>query len=683
MSACRGTLAIWVLGLAACSSSSAPAAQRSAVPAAEKPELTAPFERDTTQATAHGTATGVVPAGWSLVKEPELTRVRAPEGDEVFAIVDVAEPNGAAAIAAAWKAVGRNPQWNVEQTAELPARDGWLGGVALDYEVPPNLKRTLRAFALQGTARTIVVLLETDSASFEKRMSALLLLADSLRPSGYQRELFSGRSAHQLDAARLGKLDAVVELAQKELAIPGVAVALIQSDQVVQLRGYGVREQGKPAPIDADTLFLVASTTKPLTTLLLAQLVDEGKLRWDTPVSEALPGLRIGSEATTRAMRVKHLVCACTGLPRQDWDWLIEFERSSPKDVLQALANVEPTTAFGTTFQYSNQLAAAAGFLAASVTSPGKELGSAYDDAMRERIFVPLEMPASTFDFTRAQRGNHAAAHGWDADGKLAPIDPQLNRAMIPVRPAGGLWSSARDMIRYVQLELARGVVPGSTRRLVSEQNLLARRVKQVAIGEHGTYGMGLAVDKTYGVEVVGHDGGMFGFRVNMIWLPEHNVGAVVLTNSDYGYLLLEAYHRALLEQLFDGKPEAVDNLILATRNLRAAQASERAKLTIPPDPAVLLSLARRYDEQTSRLGALTLQQAKDGATLDVGEWRSPVATRRNSDGTHSLVTIGPGVVGIPFVLGQHSDGKRSLTLRDAQHEYSFIEHATDAHTPH
>ena len=135
--------------LAACSSSATPAAQRSATPAAPRAqaESTAPFERDTAQATAHGTATFVVPAGWSLVKEPELTRVRAPEGDEVFAIVDLAEPNGARAIAAAWKAVGRTPEWSVAQTAELPARDGWLGGLAIDYDVPPNTKRTLRAFA--------------------------------------------------------------------------------------------------------------------------------------------------------------------------------------------------------------------------------------------------------------------------------------------------------------------------------------------------------------------------------------------------------------------------------------------------------------------------------------------------------------------------------------------------------
>jgi CubicO group peptidase (beta-lactamase class C family) len=316
------------------------------------------------------------------------------------------------------------------------------------------------------------------------------------------------------------------------------------------------------------------------------------------------------------------------------------------------------------------------------VLSKDKELGSAYDDAMRERIFAPLEMRTSTFDYAHALRSNHASAHGWDPDGKLAVIDPQLNRAVIPLRPAGGLWSSARDMIRYVQLELDRGVLPGSTRRLVSEHNLLERRIPQVAVGEHGAYGMGLAVDKTYGIEMVGHDGGMFGFRVNMFWLPQHNVGAVVLTNSDYGFLLLEAFQRALLEQLFDGKPEAIENFLLAARNLRASLASERAKLTIPADPEVVSGLAAHYLEQTSQLGTLTLQQSHGVTTLDVGEWRSPVATQRNQDGTISLVTVGPGVVGIPFVVGKSSDGKRTLTLRDAQHEYSFIESAS-ARRPH
>jgi CubicO group peptidase (beta-lactamase class C family) len=360
-------------------------------------------------------------------------------------------------------------------------------------------------------------------------------------------------------------------------------------------------------------------------------------------------------------------VCACTGLPRQDWEWLLEFDRTTPSDVMSALAALQPTTRFGATFQYSNQLAAAAGYVAASVLYKGRELGSAYDVAMRERVFAPLDMRQSTFDFARATRGNHAAAHGWDPDGKLGLIDEHINHSMVPLRPAGGLWSSAREMIRYVQLELEGGMVPGSSRRLVSEANLRERTVKQASMGEDSAYGMGLATFSKYGTPIVGHDGGMFGFRSVMFWLPEHNVGAVMLTSSDYGSLLLDAFQRALLEQLFDAKPEALEDLRFAAQNLRKELESERAKLRMPADPEIIAHLAPAYTEP--KLGKLSIR----GQKLDVGEWQSPLASRSNDDGTTSIVTTAPGI-NFAFVVGKTSENQRTLTARDAQHEYIFVE---------
>ena len=93
---------------------------------------------------------------------------------------------------------------------------------------------------------------------------------------------------------------------------------------------------GSPDPVDADTLFLAASNTKALTTLLLATLVDEGKLRWDQPVTEVYPGFRLGDAATTRQVQVRHLVCACTGLPRQDFEWLFNCASATPASSLAA-----------------------------------------------------------------------------------------------------------------------------------------------------------------------------------------------------------------------------------------------------------------------------------------------------------------------------------------------------------
>ena len=105
---------------------------------------------------------------------------------------------------------------------------------------------------------------------------------------------------------------------------------------------------------------------------------------------------------------------------------------------------------------------------------------------------------------------------------------------MIPVQPTGGAWSSVKDLTRYVQMELAKGKLPNG-KVLVSEKNLLARRDKQIAVGEYETYGMGLTVDTQWGIPIVHHGGSMLGFKSDMFWLPEHGVGGVIFTNSNTG----------------------------------------------------------------------------------------------------------------------------------------------------
>jgi CubicO group peptidase (beta-lactamase class C family) len=131
--------------------------------------------------------------------------------------------------------------------------------------------------------------------------------------------------------------------------------------------GLGARELGGTAKVDGDTLFMIASNTKGLTTLLLAKLVDEGKISWKAPVTQLLPQFKLGNADTTRRVLVEHLICACTGLPRQDFEWLFQFKGVTPDGALATLATVQPTSKFGEMFQYSNLLAGAAGFVGGHV----------------------------------------------------------------------------------------------------------------------------------------------------------------------------------------------------------------------------------------------------------------------------------------------------------------------------
>ena len=245
-----------------------------------------------------------------------------------------------------------------------------------------------------------------------------------------------------------------------------------------------------------------------------------------------------------------------------------------------------------------------------------------------------------------------------------------VNYSIVPVRPAGGVWTSAKELAKYVEMELAKGVLPGG-KRLVSEKNLLARTKPNVPVGEDVTYGMALMVDKKYGVPVVHHGGDLSGFHSDMIWLPEHGVGAVILTNSDSAAVLRSLFLRRFLEVLFDGKPEAEETLKGAVARRKQAIAKERERLAVPPDPAAVAKLAARYDNAS--LGTIVFTRDGSAAIVDAGEWRSPLATRKNDDGTISLWTIDPAVSGFEFVVAD-KDGKKQLVTRDAQHEYVFVE---------
>jgi CubicO group peptidase (beta-lactamase class C family) len=193
--------------------------------------------------------------------------------------------------------------------------------------------------------------------------------------------------------------------------VPGVSVALAQGGKVVFSGGFGVRELGGKQPVDGDTLYIVASNTKALTPLMLAKLVDDKKLGWDTTATNLLPSFKLGDADTTSRVQVKHLICACTGLPRQDLEWLFQFKGVTPDGALATLATVQPTSKFGEMFQYSNLLAGAAGFIGSHVVHSKLELGAAYDRAMQSLVFDPLGMKATTFDYARALRGNHAGPH--------------------------------------------------------------------------------------------------------------------------------------------------------------------------------------------------------------------------------------------------------------------------------
>jgi CubicO group peptidase (beta-lactamase class C family) len=387
-------------------------------------------------------------------------------------------------------------------------------------------------------------------------------------------------------------------------------------------------------------------------------------------VHELWPTFRLGSDATTRDVLVKHLICACTGMPRQDMEWLLEYGALTPDKVMTLLGSMQPTSGFGELFQYSNTMASAAGYLGGHLVHPEMELGAAFDAAMQQLVFGPLGMKSTTFDFARAQSGDFATALAPDIDNHPVIARGDVNLSIVPERPAGGTWSTVNDMLKYVAMELAGGTLPDGS-RLISEKNLLQRRAPQVAVSEGETYGMGLMMDTLYGVPVVHHGGDLIGFHSDMMWLPGQQVGAVVLTNGDPGWLIRTVFRRKLLEVLFDGRPEADASMTAQAKAFYDDRAGTRKLLALPADPKAVAGLARHYTN--AALGDVTVKTQGATTVFDFGEWASEVASKANPDGTVSLYTTASGLDGIEFVIGQDGS-RRTLTLRDGQHVYVMVE---------
>lgn len=619
-----------------------------------------------------GGSSYLLPVGWTAKADGAVTVLRPVETDLAIAFVDVGEqPDAAAAVARAWALFDPAMKRPVKIVTPRPARNGWEESVGYEYETSPNEHHYVTAVARRKGAAWNVLIADGSSATFEKRGGATGQISNSWRPVGYSRETFAGRTARDLDPARVAQLVEFVRTGAAMLEVPGVGLALYDNGKVVYEGGIGVREFGKPEPVDAHTMFNVASNTKSMATLLLAKLVDQGRLRWDQKVVEVYPSFRLGDDATTAATEIRHLVCACTGLPRKDMQWLFATTEKTPaSDTFVQLAATQPTSKFGEAFQYNNLMASAAGYIAGHMFYPDMELGAAFDRAVEEQIEKPIGMTDTTFSFAEVAAGNHATPHSDTIDGKVVTIGQHLNSQVVPFRPAGGAFSSPHDMIRYIATELNEGVLPDG-KRLMGKEALLARRTHYVPIGEDQWYGMGLMDDRRMGISVITHGGDLGGYHSNMYAIPDAGVAAVILTNSDRGVYLRGPFQRRLLEILYDGREEAAGNLASTIKSIEANRVEMRSKLSVPGDAAALAGLATRY--VNADLGAIDVVRSGTKASMKFNGFDAEVATRKNDDGTISLVTIDPEFSGGEWVIGSVA-GKKTLTLRDAQHVYVFTE---------
>jgi CubicO group peptidase (beta-lactamase class C family) len=326
-------------------------------------------------------------------------------------------------------------------------------------------------------------------------------------------------------------LNAYVLKSMKEWETPGLALAIVRNDSVIFAKGYGVRKMGGNDPVTQKTVFAIASTTKAMTAACLGMLVDEGKMKWDDPVTKYLPGFQLFDPYVTRELTVRDLLCHRSGLTRGDNLWYLS--PYSRDEVLQRVRFLKPSWGFRSRYGYQNIMFIAAGQMIPTVTS------KSWDEFISERLFRPLGMTRTSTSVTALKGLDDVASPHTRIDDTMQTVRwPNFDN----VGPAGSVNSCVEDMAQWVRLNLNSGVYKG--KKIISAEVIKEIQTPQTIIrldsldqvlrpsNHFALYGFGWTLRDYLGRKLIQHDGALDGMRARVVLIPEEKLGFVILFNS-------------------------------------------------------------------------------------------------------------------------------------------------------
>ena len=335
----------------------------------------------------------------------------------------------------------------------------------------------------------------------------------------------------KMDAA-LKKLDAFITETMAKTKVPGLAVAVVYGDKTVFARGYGVRKLGDPEKVDADTVFEIASVSKPIASTIVASLVGTGDVSWDDHIAKLDPEFALSDKDATARVTVRDLFAHRSGLPTGGGDVLEDLGDSRPQ-ILRRLRYVPLEGKMGQTYHYSN-FGLTEGALAAV-----RKTGKTWEEIANERLFSRIGMTSTSYRYSDYEnRPDKAALHVlWNGEYRNWFVREADSEA-----PAGGASSNVRDLAKWVSLQLNDGQFNGV--QVVDAKALAETHKAQICSAEVGPvvmdkcpggfYGLGWNVNKTLdGKLQLGHSGAfLLGTSTAVYMIPEEHVGVVVLVNG-------------------------------------------------------------------------------------------------------------------------------------------------------
>lgn len=379
--------------------------------------------------------------------------------------------------------------------------------------------------------------------------------------------------------APLAGFDEYALQAMKDWEVPGMAIAVVKDDKIVFAKGYGVKKIGETAPVDDRTIFAIGSSSKAFTAATLAILVDEGKVKWDDPVSLHLPDFQLFDPYVSRELRVRDLLTHRSGLERGDLLWY--GTANSREEILRRTRFLRPTWSLRSQFGYQNLMYLAAGELVAKVS------GMSWDEFTKKKIFDPLGMSASSTSIKGFKPGDNVAT----PHGKMGEkVEAIAWRDIDNIAPAGSINSNVQDVAQWMRLQLGKGTIDG--KKIFSEATAKEMHTPQTIIRIEGaypilypkanffSYGMGWFLSDFKGRKLVEHGGAIDGMRAEVAMVPDEKLGIVVLTNMNGSVVSMPLVYRIIDAYINEPQTDYSGNMLKAYKPLleQAAAAEKRAE---------------------------------------------------------------------------------------------------------
>lgn len=350
----------------------------------------------------------------------------------------------------------------------------------------------------------------------------------------------------QITDATIKEFDAYVEKSRNLFQIPGLAVTVVKDGKVLLKKGYGVRQSGLPQPVDAQTLYACASTTKAMTATCMAILVDEGKVKWDDPVINYLPDFQLYDPFVTRELKIRDLFTHNTGVGNADFLW--SFMQIPSEAVIEKMKLVKPSYSTRSSFIYQNIFYVVAGEIIERVS------GQPWETFIKKRIFEPLQM-TRTFPLLRQVKDPNQSQPHYFYDNSIQVIQRTSADA---VGPAGSVWSCVDDMSKWALCMLDSSKYAGG--RLIKPTTWMELFKPQVMVTpaqfyptakltkpNWTTYSLGWFQQDYQGRKINYHTGSLAGETAMHAQLPSERLAIYIFGNLDHAEL-----RHALLFKAFD-----------------------------------------------------------------------------------------------------------------------------------